>query len=124
MDETGFVMPRKARNALIGKVLMVLLIGLAFGYAVETSSRRDYQKGLELTQEKYLEDYEEYRERLLRLEPTAPAVVAIFSVITAFFFFGLYELGGRALGAIVGKVLDLGAGAGRNPEPGSTRPGV
>ena len=87
---------------LVARLIVMVLFGIATGYAVGRSLASDAAKGRELTMKQYIADFDSHKKDLIGSEmPIAVAVVV--GVLMVVVFFGVYEL--LVLG--VDKVLHL-----------------
>jgi len=85
---------------LIARVIVVILLGIATGYAVGKSLAQDAATGRELTLKQYIADFESHKEKLVSSDMSMG--VAIFvGVLMLVVVFALYEL----LVFVVDKVL-------------------
>ena len=74
--------------------------------ALPQDGARKYEKGRELTQEKYLARFDEYKGALLnakQYDNPALATFAMFLVVS--FLIGSYELTALIIGLIIGKLI-------------------
>jgi len=110
VDQAAMSISRKSRNVIIGKIIVILILGSLAGYFAEMSARADYEKGKSLTREAYLADYDKYRAELTDSEPSPVAFAVLVSLLVMLAAFGLYELAGKVLGAVIGRILDAAEG--------------
>ena len=87
---------------------LILLLGLtAFAsYLFIQDAARQYEKGRGLTQEKYLEKFDEYKGYLLNSKPYTNVPFSTFVMfIFVSFLIGSYELTALMIGFIIGKLI-------------------
>lgn len=76
---------------LIARVIVVILLGIATGYAVGKSLAKDAATGRELTLKQYIADFESHKEKLVSSDmPMGVAIVV--GVLMLVIVFALYEL--------------------------------
>jgi hypothetical protein len=101
-----FTVRRSTRNRFLAK--LILLLGLtAFGsHFFIQNAAKEYKKGRELTQEKYLARFDEYKGSLLNLKTYTNAPFSTFVMfIVVSFLIGSYELTALIIGLIIGKLI-------------------
>jgi hypothetical protein len=105
-EKLTFTIRRATRNRWLAK--LILLLGLtAFGshWFIQTSAQQ-YENGRELTKEKYLERFDEYKGKLLNSKTYTNAPFSAFvMLITVSFLIGSYELTVVIIGLIIGKLI-------------------
>ena len=99
----------------LGKLLLVVVIGVLFGLAVSATDRRDRERAAALTREQYAADYDSYKARLMH-EGFSPAASAITGVAVIGLVFGVYELLGFGIGWVIGRLADR-----ERNDPGAAR---
>ena len=105
-ERLTFIVNRSTRNRFIAK--LIILLGLtAFGsHLFIQDATQTYEKGLELTQEKYLERFDEYKGKLLNSKTYTNAPFSTFVMfIVVSFLIGSYELTALIIGFIIGKII-------------------
>ena len=75
---------------LISRLIVVLVIGVILGTALDGSFRADAEKAETLTREEYIADYETHIAELRSSEMPALGVFLLAAVMTVGFF-GIYE---------------------------------
>lgn len=85
---------------LIARVIVVILLGIATGYAVGKSLAKDAATGRELTLKQYIADFESHKEKLVSADMSMGVAVFV-GVLMLVVVFALYEL----LVFVVDKVL-------------------
>jgi hypothetical protein len=90
MNELSIRVPAHTSRVILSKAIVILLSGVAFGYAIIKDSARDFARGTALTKEAYLADFEHYRAALLAKEPNV-ALYLVVAVGMVGMLFGLYE---------------------------------
>jgi len=80
------------RGHMIGaRVVVALLLGALFGYAVGNSLNNDAERGKTLTLKQYVADFESHKEKLVSSD--APMVVAVvMGMIMVALLFAVYEV--------------------------------
>lgn len=102
------------RNVLIGKLVFIALFATITGYFIKRDVAADYEKGRTLTREAYVAAFEQHKVELMQQQyPVAVWVVGVGFL--AFALFGVYELFGRGVGWVIGKVVREGAEIGGTP---------
>jgi len=89
-------LPQPKASTRIGKVIVVLVFSILFGYFLNASSLQDYKKGQTLTLNEYVECFEAHKAKLLYHNSLWLEILFVFLV--AGFLFALYELLGKGLG--------------------------
>ncbi|UKO99947.1 hypothetical protein [Nostoc sp. UHCC 0870] len=105
-ESVTFSIKKSSRNAFFAKMIILLTLTLLLGYFYGQDGARRYEKGRELTQEKYLEKFDEYKGALLngkQFENPLLSTFAAFIVIS--FLIGSYELTALIIGFLIGKVI-------------------
>jgi anaerobic C4-dicarboxylate transporter len=78
-------------RTLIARLIVVILLGIATGYAVGKSLAKDAATGRELTLKQYIADFESHKEKLVSSDMSMG--VAIFvGVLMLVVALGVYEL--------------------------------
>lgn len=76
---------------LVARLIVMILFGLATGYAVGRSLANDAATGRELTLKQYIDEFESHKKDLV--DSQMPMALAIFvGVLMIVVFFGVYEL--------------------------------
>ncbi len=94
------------KNQIIAKSILAIAFAIAIGifYAKDATSK--YEKGQQLTQEKYLKNFDLYKGSLMNGNaPQHPAAAIFVSLMMMSFLIGSYELAALAISLIIGKVL-------------------
>jgi hypothetical protein len=105
-ESLTFTIKSSRRNVFFAKVIMFLILTLAGGYFYGQEAAREYERGRELTREKYLEKYDEYKGELLSFKDTSNPIVSTFTILLVLsFLIGSYELTALAISFIIGKVI-------------------
>jgi hypothetical protein len=104
-EEISLSIQRKSTYLIIGKIIVVILLGACFGILISESSMEDAQKAKELTKEKYMADYDNYKAGLTEDPISGWASIIVF-IIFSVVIFGLYELTGKLLAWLLGLFLD------------------
>ncbi|MBW4532596.1 MAG: hypothetical protein KME09_01535 [Pleurocapsa minor HA4230-MV1] len=105
-ESVTFVISKSTRNVFFAKILILLGLTLLGGYWFARKSANDYERGCELTQEKYLERFDEYKGALLNAKQyDNPLYSTFLMLIVVSFFIGSYELTTLIIGFIIGKVI-------------------
>ena len=98
-------------------MVVAVLIGLAFGYAIGRSTGADAARGRDLTLKEYVADFEHHKKELIASGvPMVAAVIIGMMMVVA--FFGVYELlvyGTTKLLAKLDRRRDLEAQPGTPP---------
>ena len=76
---------------IVAKGIVILLCGLAMGYAMGRSLAHDAARGRTLTIKQYIADFEHHREDLVSSDIPMPGALAI-GVAMALAAFGAYEV--------------------------------
>lgn len=93
------------RNQLIARAILIVLLSSALGIFYAKDANEKYQKGSQLTQEKYLKNFDRYKSSLTtNLAPKHPGAAIFVSLIMMSFLIGSYELAALAISLIIGKV--------------------
>ena len=94
------------RNVFFAKMIILLGLTLLGGYFVAQDSSLQYERGRALTQEKYLERFDEYKGELLKAKETDNQLFSTFVMLIALsFLIGSYELTALIIGFLIGKVI-------------------
>ncbi|UJB73228.1 hypothetical protein HRE53_31490 (plasmid) [Acaryochloris sp. 'Moss Beach'] len=106
-DSVTFVIRKSGRNVFIAKMIILVGFSLLTGHLYTQDGIQSYERGRELTQEQYLEGYEEYKGKLL--QEGGQKSNPIFSTFVAFIGFTIlifsYELTAIMIGFLIGKVI-------------------
>ncbi len=94
------------RNQLIARTIIVIILSSALGIFFAKDANEKYQKGSELTQEKYLKNFDRYKNSLMSGNaPTHPAMAILVSLMMISFLIGSYELAALAISLMIRKVF-------------------
>ncbi len=94
------------RNQFVARVILVTILSVVFGIFYANIATKNYQKGSQLTQEKYLKNFDRYKSSLMNdSAPQHPAASIFVSLIVISFLIGSYELAALAISLIIGKVF-------------------
>ncbi len=94
------------RNVFFAKMIILLGLSLLLGYSVAQVNSRKYERGRELTQEKYLKGFGEYKGELLEAKRGDDPLFSTFItliVLTILIF--SYESTALIIGFLIGKVI-------------------
>ena len=97
-----------SRNVFFAKVIMFLSLTLIVGHFYTQTAAKNYERGRELTQEKYLEKFDEYKGELLSSSNNSmsnPMTATFLALFVLSLLIGSYELTALAIGFIIGKVI-------------------
>lgn len=101
-----FTVKRSTRSRFIAKLFLILGLTSFSSYFTVQSSIQEYKKGQELTEERYLADYNEYKTELLNAKNSTNPVSSIFVMFIAIsFMIGSYELMALMIGLIIEKLI-------------------
>tara|TARA_Y100001934_G_scaffold131690_1_gene159702 strand:- start:109 stop:435 length:327 start_codon:yes stop_codon:yes gene_type:complete len=103
-NQITITLSQTRRNAILGKVLTLLMIGFVSGYCLTAEKETQDEDGLLLTLEEYVAEFKAYNSELID-EPMSRWENMLTFSLCIFVFFGLYELVARLVGAILGMVL-------------------
>lgn len=105
-EHVTVVLKKPTRNKVIAKVLILIVLSGVGGYVFARDGAQKYEKGRELTREKYLERYEQYKGTLLNAKQydNLPLATVCMLMVVAFLF-GSYELIALMIGFIIGKLI-------------------
>ena len=103
-NQITITLSQTRRNVILGKVITLLMIGFVCGYFFGVDQEAEYEKGILLTLEEYVAEFEAYKSELIEEPMSHWEGMLIFSFCT-FVFFGIYELVSRLVGGFVGIVL-------------------
>lgn len=105
-ESLTFTIKRSSRNVYFAKMIIVLGLTLLGGYFFVKDGAQKYERGRELTQEKYLERFVEYKGALLKAKQYDNPILSTFvMLIVVSFLIGSYELTALIIGFIIGKVI-------------------
>jgi hypothetical protein len=105
-ESTTIKIGKLIKNRIIAKSILAIALATALGifYAKDATSK--YEKGQQLTQEKYIKDFDRYKNSLMNGNaPQHPAASIFVSLMLMSFLIGSYELAALAISLIIGKVL-------------------
>jgi hypothetical protein len=105
-ESLTFIIKRSSKNVFFAKMIILLGLTLLGGYFFTQDSARKYERGRELTQEKYLERFDEYKGALLNAKQYDNQLLYTFVMfIVVSFLIGSYELTALIIGFLIGKVI-------------------
>lgn len=105
-EKVTFSIRRSSRNTFFAKLLILLSLTVLAGQFFAQNGAREYEKGRNLTEEKYLEGFDEYKGALLEGKQYDDPLIATFVMfIIVSFLIGTYELTTIILGFLIGKVI-------------------
>ena len=105
-ESVAFVIKRSSRNVFLAKMITLLGLTLLGGYFFAQDGARKHERGRELTQEKYLEKFDEYKGVLLDAKKYDDPLLSTLSMFLAVsFLIGSYELTVLIIGFLIGKVI-------------------
>lgn len=105
-ESLTFIIKRSSRNVFLAKMIILLCLTLLGGYFFAQDGARKYERGRELTQEKYLERFDEYKGALLNTKQCDNPIFSTFIMfIVVSFLIGSYELTALIIGFFIGKVI-------------------
>ncbi len=105
-ESLTFIIKRSSRNVFFAKMIIILGLSILGGYLFAQDSARQYEMGRELTQEQYLERFDEYKSALLNAEQYDDPLFSTFiTLIVVSFLIGSYELTALIIGFLIGKVI-------------------
>lgn len=105
-DNFTLTVKKSSRNVLFAKVLILLALSITGGYFFAKNGAQRYEKGRELTQEQYLEGFDEYKGALLNAKQFDNLPFSIFVMLMVMsFLIGSYELTALIIGFMIGKVI-------------------
>jgi predicted PurR-regulated permease PerM len=105
-ERLTFTIKKSTRNVFFSKILILLVLTLLGGYFFARDGSQKYEKGRELTQEKYLERFDAYKGGLLSAKQYDNPLLSTFvMLIVVSFLIGSYELTALIIGFIIGKVV-------------------
>jgi hypothetical protein len=87
---------------------LVLLLGLSCfgGYLFTQEASRQYEKGLQLTEAAYQQEFQQYKSALLNRQRYDNLPFSVFVMLMVFaFWIGSYELLAILIGFLIGKVI-------------------
>jgi predicted PurR-regulated permease PerM len=80
------------RNWLLTRLVIILLVTAFISYFYIKDSNQNYQKGIELTKESYMKNYEEYKAELLSSKENMNVFRSTFVVLVSLsVLIGIYE---------------------------------
>jgi hypothetical protein len=105
-ESLTLIIKKPTRNIFFAKILILLGLSLGFGYWFARDSSQRYETGRELTQEKYLERFDEYKGNLIsRRQQENPVLSTLVMFITMSFLIGSYELTALMIGLMIEKMI-------------------
>jgi predicted PurR-regulated permease PerM len=106
-EKVTFTVKSSTRSRFIAKLIITAGLVAVTTYFFTQNSAKQYEKGIALTQESYLKDFERYKQSLLRLEDYSNNLpfssFVCFLVITS--LVGSYELLAFIIGLTIGKII-------------------
>ncbi len=105
-DIVTFSLKSSTISRLIARLIVTTsLVAVTSCFFVQNSTK-EYEKGQSLTQEKYLKDFDRYKQNLLKSKNyTAIPIASLSSLIAISFLVGSYELLVLGIGMIIGKII-------------------
>lgn len=106
-ESLTFIIKRSSRNVFFAKIIILLGLSLLGSYFFAQDGIRKYERGQELTQEEYLERFDEYKGALLngKQQYENPLFSTFIMLIVLSFLIGSYELTAVIIGFLIGKVI-------------------
>lgn len=105
-ESVTFSIKRSSRNAFLAKVIILLSLSLLGGHFLAQHNFQQYEQGRALTQEKYMEGYDQYQSKLLSAKQyDNPLMTTFVMLMVLSFFIGSYELTALIVGLLIGKVI-------------------
>lgn len=105
-ESTTIKIGNSIKNRIIAKSIVVIALAVALGIFIAKDATSKYEKGQQLTQEKYIKDFDRYKNSLMNGNaPQYPAASIFVSLILMSFLISSYELAALAISLIIGKVL-------------------
>lgn len=105
-ESTTIKIGNSIRNKMIAKAIVTIALATAFGIYVAKEATSQYERGQQLTQEKYLKNFDRYKNSLIGTSGLQNPAASIFvSLMMMSFLIGSYELAALAIKLIVAKVL-------------------
>jgi hypothetical protein len=92
---------RRSTHIMIGKIITLILFGTICGILLAKSELEEYNTGLNLTKEMYMNDFEIYKANMIGTGPMGTTAGIIVFIFMSLVFFGIYELLGRFFGWII-----------------------
>ena len=92
------------KHRMIGKIILVALVGITAGYGLGVAFAADAERGHTVTLEEYIADFESYRAGLQSSEIPMAGAIPLGMIMVAGFF-AIYEAMGLAVGWVVALVL-------------------
>jgi len=93
---------RKARNILVVKVIILLIVSSLLGFVLSKEMDQNYQEIKNLSFEQYQQNFETYKAENL-VEPLGAVGSIIITNIMIFFCFGIYELISYWLSTVISR---------------------
>lgn len=97
-------LPHSARNRGVAKCLIILLVGLTFGYFYHQDYYSRLQKVEKLTKEQYIAEFEIYKAKLSD-KAIPPSIAPWIGIVVACILYGPYELLVTLVSWMIGKIL-------------------
>lgn len=105
-ESLTFIIKRSSRNVFFAKMIILLGLTLLGGSFFAQDGAQKYKRGRELTEEKYLERFDEYKGALLNAKQFDNPLLSTFTMlILVSFLIGSYELTALIIGFLIGKVI-------------------
>ena len=102
---------------IFARVVVAVLIGLAFGYAIGRSTAADAARGRDLTVKEYIADFENHKKELIDsgVPMVAAVIIGMMMVVAAFGVYALLVYGTNKLLAKVDRRRDFESQPGTPP---------
>ena len=105
-ESLTFMVRKSTRNVFLAKIFILLSLTLVGGYLFAQDGAQKYERGRELTKEKYLERFDQYKGALLNAKQyDNPLLSSFVMLILVSFLIGSYELTALMIGFIIGKLI-------------------
>ena len=105
-ESVTFRINKSSRNVIIAKIFILVGLTLVGSHFFAQNAAQQYKQGRELTQEEYIERFDEYKGRLLNAKQYDNPLVAGFAMLMVLsFLIGSYELTALLIGFLIGKVI-------------------
>lgn len=105
-ESVTFSIKRSSKNVFFAKIAILSILTILGGHFFAQHSAQEYKKGRELTREKYLEGFDEYKGSLLNSGSYDNPLLSTLSMFLVFsFLIGSYELTVLLIGFLIGKVI-------------------
>lgn len=106
-EKLTFTITKSTRNIFLAKLLILLGLIVGGSYLFTQAGVQEYEKGLELTKEQYVEKFDQYKASLLNAKQfhDNPLLATFVVLIMVSFLIGSYELTALIISFIIGKVI-------------------